>query len=178
MMHEALHPRDIIDKLYVTRKEGRWELVSIEDSVDTSIRWFEDFIKKNTERLIIVAGKNTDTRSNRTKIERKATVWIFQAANKWNLTWENLDMAKKLKFRERSWISSNCSSKQCHKDKLCESKNRWYYKIISIGYVVLETEWLIILVNAAKYAKESKIRHNWVGKVIHWELCKKLKFDN
>ena len=21
-------------------------------------------------------------------------------------------------------------------------------------------------------------RHDWVGKVIHWELCKKLKFDN
>ena len=25
--------------------------------------------------------------------------------------------------------------------------------------------------------KEYKTRHNWVKKVIHWELCKKLKFD-
>ena len=25
--------------------------------------------------------------------------------------------------------------------------------------------------------KVYKIRHNWVGNVIHWELCKKLKFD-
>ena len=25
--------------------------------------------------------------------------------------------------------------------------------------------------------KEYKTRHDWVGKVIHWELCKKLKFD-
>ena len=25
--------------------------------------------------------------------------------------------------------------------------------------------------------KEYKIRHDWVGKVIHWELCKKFKFD-
>ena len=25
--------------------------------------------------------------------------------------------------------------------------------------------------------KEYKNRHDWVGKVIHWELCKKLKFD-
>ena len=24
--------------------------------------------------------------------------------------------------------------------------------------------------------KEYKIRHDWVGKVIHWELCKKFKF--
>ena len=26
--------------------------------------------------------------------------------------------------------------------------------------------------------KEYKTRHDWVGKVIFWELCKKLKFDH
>ena len=26
--------------------------------------------------------------------------------------------------------------------------------------------------------KEYKTRHDWVGKVIHWELCKKFKFDH
>ncbi len=26
--------------------------------------------------------------------------------------------------------------------------------------------------------KEYKTRHDWVSKVIHWELCKKLKFDH
>ena len=26
--------------------------------------------------------------------------------------------------------------------------------------------------------KEYKTRHDWVGKVIHWELCKKSKFDH
>ena len=25
--------------------------------------------------------------------------------------------------------------------------------------------------------KEYKSRHDWVGKVIHWEMCKKFKFD-
>ena len=25
--------------------------------------------------------------------------------------------------------------------------------------------------------KEYKTKHNWVGKVIHWELCKTIKFD-
>ena len=25
--------------------------------------------------------------------------------------------------------------------------------------------------------KEYKARHNWIGKVIHWEMCKNLKFD-
>ena len=26
--------------------------------------------------------------------------------------------------------------------------------------------------------KEYKARHDWVGKVIHWEMCKKCKFDH
>ena len=26
--------------------------------------------------------------------------------------------------------------------------------------------------------KEYKAKHDWVGKVIHWEMCKKLKFDH
>ena len=26
--------------------------------------------------------------------------------------------------------------------------------------------------------KEYRTRHNWVGKVIHWEMCKKFKFDH
>ena len=37
-MHKALHPRDDVDRLYVSRKEGgRW-LASIKDSVDASIQ--------------------------------------------------------------------------------------------------------------------------------------------
>ena len=33
-MHKALHPRDDVDRLYVTRKEGGSGLASIEDSID------------------------------------------------------------------------------------------------------------------------------------------------
>ena len=36
-MHKALHPRDDVDRLYVSRKEGRRGLASIEDSIDASI---------------------------------------------------------------------------------------------------------------------------------------------
>ena len=37
-MHKALHPRDDVDRLYVSRKEGGRGLFSIEDSVDASIQ--------------------------------------------------------------------------------------------------------------------------------------------
>ena len=44
-MNKALHPRDEIDRLYLSRKEGRRGLASIEDSVDASIQRLEDCIE-------------------------------------------------------------------------------------------------------------------------------------
>ena len=51
-MHKALHPRDDVDRLYVSRKEGGWRLASIEDSVDASIRRLEDYMEKHDRELI------------------------------------------------------------------------------------------------------------------------------
>ena len=46
MMHKVLHPRDDIDTLYLSRKEGGRGLARIEDSVHASIQGLEDYIKK------------------------------------------------------------------------------------------------------------------------------------
>ena len=35
-----------------------------------------------------------------------------------------------------------------------------------------------IISKCSKLAAEYKTRHDWVGKVIHWEMCKKSKFDH
>ena len=45
-MDKALHPRDDVDILYVSRRKGGRGLTSIEDSVDTLIQRFEDYIQK------------------------------------------------------------------------------------------------------------------------------------
>ena len=69
-MHKALHPRDDIDRLYLSRKEGGRGLASIEDSVDALIR-LEDNIEKH-EGLIRATRNNTDnTKTNRTTITGK-----------------------------------------------------------------------------------------------------------
>ena len=71
-MHKALHPRDDIDRLYVSRKEGGRGLDSIEGSVDASIQWIEDYIEKCGGKLITAIRDNTNnTRINWTKITRK-----------------------------------------------------------------------------------------------------------
>ena len=46
-IHKALYPRDDVDRLYVSRKEGGRGLASIEDNVDASIRQLEDYIEKH-----------------------------------------------------------------------------------------------------------------------------------
>ena len=68
-MLEALHPRDDVDRLYVPRKEGGRGLVSIEDSVYTSIQRLEDYIEKY-ERGLITAIRN-NTMDNRMTITGK-----------------------------------------------------------------------------------------------------------
>ena len=59
-MHKALCPRDDVDRLYVSRKEGERGLAIIEDSVEASIQQLEDYIQKHdggplqpSERIII-----------------------------------------------------------------------------------------------------------------------------
>ena len=44
---------------------------------------------------------------------------IMMMMTNWqDCTWEDLDMAKIGKPQERNWISSNSSTKQCHKELL------------------------------------------------------------
>ena len=59
-MHKALHPRDDVDRLYVSRKEGGGGLASIEDTGDAPIKWLKDYIEKHERGLIITIRNDTD----------------------------------------------------------------------------------------------------------------------
>ena len=52
IINKALYPRDDVDRLYVSRKEGGKGLASIKDGVDVSIQWLEDCIKSVEEDWI------------------------------------------------------------------------------------------------------------------------------
>ena len=76
MTHKALHPRDDIDRIYVSRKEGERGLTSIEDNVGVLIQQLEDKIKKSKERLITVASNSSNTiRINRRTTKTKQQKW-------------------------------------------------------------------------------------------------------
>ena len=71
-MHKVLHPRDDVDRLYVSRKEGVRELASIEDSYDALIQRLKDYIQKHEGGLISVTRHETEnTMNSRMTITRK-----------------------------------------------------------------------------------------------------------
>ena len=51
-MHKALHPRDDVDRLYVSRKEGGRGLTSTGDSIDTSIQGLITAIRNHTDNTM------------------------------------------------------------------------------------------------------------------------------
>ena len=70
-MHKALHSRNNVDRLYVSRKEGGKAFASTEYSVDASIL-LKDYREKYTGILLTaIRNNNDDTGINRTKISRK-----------------------------------------------------------------------------------------------------------
>ena len=71
-MYKALHPRDDVDILYLSWREGGRGLTSIEDIMDTSMQRLEDYIEMRGGRLITAIGNNANgTRTSGTTIIRK-----------------------------------------------------------------------------------------------------------
>ena len=186
-VHKALHPRDDVDILNVSRKEGGRGLVSIEDSVDASIRRLEDYIEKHEGGLIIAIRNDTDnTMDNRMTIPRKQK-WeekqlygrfkrlINNILHEKTWTWLRKENFKReteslLIVAQNNAIRTNHikaridKSKQNCKCRLCGDRDE------TINHITSE---------CCKLArKEYKTRHNWVGKVIHWKMCKKFRFDH
>ena len=187
IMHKALHPRDDVDRLYVPRKgEGRG-LVSIKDSVETSIQRLEEYIEKHEGGLITAITNNTEntidnkmTKARKQKWEAKQLhgrfkrlinnishdkIWTWLRKGNFKMKTESLLMAAQNSAIRTNQIKARIDkTQQNSKCRLCVDRDETINHIIS---------------GCSKLAqKNSKARHDWLGKVIHWEMCKKLKFDH
>ena len=83
-MHKALHHKDDVDRLYVSRKVGGRGYTSTEDSVDASIQRLEDCTGKHEGGLLRAIRNDTDHTMDKqndnnwaTKIGRKTILWAF-----------------------------------------------------------------------------------------------------
>ena len=185
-MHKALHPRDDVDRLYVSRKEWERGLAVIEDSVHTSIR-LKDYIEKHERGLITAIRNNTDnTIDNRMTTTRKQKweekqlyvrfkrlinnishekTWTGLRKGNFKRETESLLMAAQSNAIRTNHIKARIEkTQQNSKCRLCNDRDETINNIIS---------------QCSKLAtKEDKTIHDWVGKVIHWEMCKKFTFDH
>ena len=186
-MHKALHPRDDVDRLYVPRKEGRRGLANIKDSVDASIKRLEDYIEKQEWGLITAIRNDTDntindrmTRTRKQKWEKKQLNCRFKRlinniSHQKTWTWlrkrnlkretESLLIAAQDNAIRTNHIKVRIGkTQQDNKCGLCGDRDETINPIVG---------------ECSKLAqKEYKARHDWVDKAIHWEMCKKFKFDH
>ena len=185
-MHKALHSRDDVDRLYVSRKEGGRGHASIKDSVDASIQRLEDYIEKHERGLITAIRKDTINRTDdRVTITRKqkgekqlygrfnrlintisherSCTWL----RKGNLTRETeslLIAAQDNAIRTNHIKARIDKTQQNNKCRLCHDRDE------TINHIISECSELA--------QREYKARHDWVGMNIHWEISWKFKFDN
>ena len=73
-MHNGLHPRSDVDRMYKPRKEGGRGLTSVEDTVNLAKIGLERYIKESKERLIIAARYDTENTEIDTENEFKRRI--------------------------------------------------------------------------------------------------------
>ena len=186
-MDKALHPRDDVDRLYVSRKEGGRVLTSIKDSVDASVQRLEDYIEKHEWRLITArARSNTDdTKTNKPEITRKQRWEEKQLYRRFKRltndishekTWTWLKKGSLMRETESLLITAQNNAVRTNyiKTKIDKTRQNSRRRLCGdrdemINHIIGECSELT--------RKEYKTSHNWVDKIIHWELCKKFKFD-
>ena len=186
-MHKALHPRNDVERLYVSRKEGGRGLASIEDSVDASIQRLEDYIEKHERGMITAVRNDTDntidnrmTKTRKQKWEGKqlhrrfkrlmnnishdkSWTWLIKGKLNWE-TGSLLMAAQNYAVRTNHIKARIDKTQQNSKCRLCGDSDE------TINHIISECSKLP--------QKEYTARHECVGKVIHLEMCKKFKFDH
>ena len=184
-MHKAFHPRDDVDRLYVSIKQEGRGLASIEDTVDVSIQRLEDYIEKHERGLITTIRNDTDNTIDERMTTTKKQKWegkqlygrfkrlINNISHHKTCTWlrkGNLkrEMESLLIAVQDNAIRTNHikvridKTQQNSKCGLCGDRDE------TIKHITCECSKLA--------QKEYKARHDWVGKVIHWEMCRKFQF--
>ena len=185
-MHKALHPRDDGDRLYVSRKQGGRGLASIEDTVDASVQRLEDYIEKLERGLITTIRVNTDNTINERMTTRKQKLEGKQLYGRFKRLINNISRQKtwtwlrkgNLKRETESLLiaaQDNAIRTNHIKARIDKTQQNSKYRLCgdrdeTINHIISE---------CSKLAQnEYKARHDWVGKVIHREMCRIFQFDH
>ena len=181
-MHKALHPRDNVNRQYISRKERGRGFASIEDSVDASIQRLEDYIQKHDGGLITAIRNDTDnTMDNKMTITKKQKWEGKQLYERFkrlinishDKTWTWLRKGNFKRETESPLIAAQNNTERTKniKTRIDRTQQNSKYRLCGDRYETINH----IISECSKLAqKEYKTRHYWVAKVIHCEMCKYL----
>ena len=187
-MHGVLHPKSNVDRLYIPRKEGGRGLLNVEDVINLPVIGLERYVCNSTERLLTAARAaneyegDSETEYKLRKKNERCQAWkektlhgqfLRQTENeagndRWN--WlrntgikrgtESMIMAAQEQAIRTNVIKAKIDKTQeKSKCRMCGQVDETVNHIIS---------------ECSKLAqKEYKRRHDWFGKRIHWEVCRK-----
>ena len=185
-MHKSLHPRDDVDRQYVLRKEGRRGLASIEDCADASIQRLKDYREKHEPQLITAIRNNTDN-----TIDKRMTITREQKWKERQLYGRFKRLINNNSHNSWTWLRKGNFKRETESLLIVAQNNAIITKHIKVRIDKTQQNrkcglWgdrdetiSHIISECSKLAQaEYKTIHDWVGKVIHWEMCKKFKFDH
>ena len=183
VLHKALHPRDDVERLYVSRKEGERGLVSIKDSVDASIQKLEDYIQKcDGARITAIRNDTDNTMDNRMTITRKQKWEAKQLYGRFkrlinktshDKTWAWLRKGNFKRETESLLIATQNNAGRTNHIKARIDKTHQNSKCRQCG----DSDQTMnhIISECSKLAqKEYKLRHGWVDKLIDCRMCNNL----
>ena len=186
-IHDALHPRSNVSRLCLPRREGGRGLISVEDAINIEERNINVYVCQSQERLLKAAWKRKNVNEIETpkeykeKMKRKRTEdWsgkqlhgqfkrvtdnLSDVSWEWTRTGElkketeglifaAQDQALRTNTAKARIENQNVSSK-C---RMCGSHDETVQHILCSCPKLAQTEY--------------KKRHDVVGWVIHWEVCK------
>ena len=188
-MHNAIHPKSNIDRLYLPRKDGGRGLLGVEDTVNIAKASLKKHTNNSTERLLI----------------------SFRIMEEGEVIESEADMKKRKRAEGReSWKDKTLHAQFLRQTDDVGSEDRWLW--LKQGNVKRKTESLIfaeqeqavrtnvitakidktqeqskcrmcgekdetvnhLISECSKMAqREYKRRHDWVGRRVHWDVCKK-----
>ena len=131
----------------------------MENCIDASIQGLTDYIKNCISGNISTNKKKNKKQGNRNGKKNNYMDILMQQQT----CTQDVDMATKRK--SQGYIKAKINNMQQNsKCRLCRERDE------TINHIVSEC--------SKQTQKKYKTRHDWVGKVIYWELCKILNFDN
>ena len=188
-MHNALHPKSNVDRLYLPRKDGGRGLLGVEDTVNIAKVSLKRYVNNSTERLLsslriieddefieseadVKKRKRTERKENwkektlHGKFLRQTDAitgedrWLWLKQGNLKGETESLILAAQEQAVRTNVIKAKIDNTQEQsKCRMCGEKDETVNHLIS---------------ECSKMAqREYKRRHDWVGRRVHWDVCRK-----